>query len=539
MIANQTETTDAAVHLDLVPIAQLVVGLLMTAAVASALMAYFSWWFAIPISMVLSWLASRLAVNVFGPASSIGWGLRLASLLMLVAVLATTVGLSYSALYSILFAKTSAIEDYERQRTSTERVLSTAVAHATTVETAVSAWATYSEEMAANEAKSGGTCPSKAASKGIRGPIAMFRTNEAAIAKDLGQAVSAGVKAITTQTAQTVGKRATSFEEARRQMTIMNAALQAADALAHQSLASTVQATLENQRIASIRWPNGEEFECGDMARNTLIERARRALSELKAMPAFPALSVAINLSDSQAITGRGLLRSYNLLLHALSFGLAGQFGDDPLMVEALKRGIINQETVGFLLACLIEIAVLATALLQARRPHRPLPVNPAAWIQRLERGSVSGTTTVGASNTLYGSMLRLAANLVLVHEDCGTPTRQPQAVEFQYRSYPEREMQLAANHLAPYVVPAFGGEEYIFLPASAPVKTIAVAQMLAAHGAALLLSTQSAWRQVASHPNVSRRLQALVPGANTTSWSVFKLTPDFAQALRLKMLAA
>lgn len=51
-------------------------------------------------------------------------------------------------------------------------------------------------------------------------------------------------------------------------------------------------------------------------------------------------------------------------------------------MQDALKLGVVNRETLGFVLSLLIELSVLATELVLARRGSVPFSSNLVDWIR-------------------------------------------------------------------------------------------------------------------------------------------------------------
>ena len=50
-------------------------------------------------------------------------------------------------------------------------------------------------------------------------------------------------------------------------------------------------------------------------------------------------------------------------------------------------------------------------------------------------------------------------------------------------------------------------------------------------------MNTQVPWSQIATHRTAASYLQKLVPGAYGQSWEVYKLLPNFAQAMRIQLL--
>src|SRR5207253_2136012 len=83
---------------------------------------------------------------------------------------------------------------------------------------ALRAWSEHSERKADQEAMQGGTCPARAESRGARGPIAMFREGEVAIAGDLHRAMSAKVVDLGAKLESFGASKPTNFEQASARM---------------------------------------------------------------------------------------------------------------------------------------------------------------------------------------------------------------------------------------------------------------------------------------------------------------------------------
>lgn len=62
-------------------------------------------------------------------------------------------------------------------------------------------------------------------------------------------------------------------------------------------------------------------------------------------------------------------------------------------------------------------------------------------------------------------------------------------------------------------------------------------ARALRFNGALGLMNTQVPWSEIAKNRAAAHQLEKSVPGAYGLSWEVYKLRPDFAQAVRIALL--
>src|SRR5205823_599104 len=138
-----------------------------------------------------------------------------------------------------------------------------------------------------------------------------------------------------------------------------------------------------------------------------LIRSAQSALQALRNRPSLKPIEAAIDLTNSQEIATRGLLRSFNAGAKLFTFGLAGSFSDDELMQNALRdAGIVNRETLGLFLASLIELGVLLTAGMVAKRGGVPLQSNA---LSSFETWQEIANRSLGPWRILHGVSLPIA----------------------------------------------------------------------------------------------------------------------------------
>ena len=323
----------------------------------------------------------------------------------------------------------------------------------------------------------------------------------------------------------------------------LNVAIEAGESLAHGALVKSAKHTLQDRIESQIAWPNGEVFSCGDTTRDDLLKRALAALAAVEQLPALKPMAPAIDLSNPQAVANRGLLRSFNSIALLASFGLVGQYEDDPLMVEALKKGVINQETLGMLTASLLELCVVLTAVMASRRGASPFAFRPdealASW-----RAKANSEAHFGLKMFHLASLALCMGlfNMLWAYPATDRPTtlvdKPARHSSFTLDAdpvYPGRELSWASS-LAPFLI-SFHDDDYVCIPAGRSPKASMAARALRYQGAATLINSLVPWDAVAGNRVAAYQLQKLVPDAKGMPWEVFKLEPSFAQALRLMLL--
>lgn len=540
-VANTANTANSPMKFDGSLLLYIGASLMMAVMVATSAATYFGWLAAVPLGIALTYVFGRLVKIATAPRGEATVAWRVGAVAMAILVFGATMGLSYATIYARLFAVTSALDNFQKVRLPAQHQLDSLVGHAMTAAKAMESWNSHSSDRAKTEASGGGTCPAKAASLGKRGPIAMFREGEAAIAADLYATVYAEVNGIATKLAEVKAQRPADYQAMMRFTRDLNTAIEQAETLAHGSLVKTALDTLQRQSEIKITWPNGETFECGDVARNELLMKARSAFTELSKAPALTPLAPAIDLSNPQATATRGLLRSYNSIAAVFTVGAAGQFGDDPLMLEALKKGVINQETLGMMLAALFEFLVTIASALQSRRGSAPFPITPATVVAScMERVANAPTAVERARASLLLVLAKTFFNLTYATTASrqGIASAKAHAAHFDFEdpAFPAREVTWGINRLAPYMVSLHDGD-YVCVPAGANPRASIAARALAFSGAVSLMNTQVPWSAIATNRIAAQQLQKIVPRAYGMSWEVYKLTPSFAQALRIELL--
>lgn len=371
----------------------------------------------------------------------------------------------------------------------------------------------------------------------------MFRIGEAGIASNLRKDIQVAVDAIAGRLEDIVERKPRNFAETTELTSELNVAIESGEAMAHGVLIASARKTVKDRIEAQIAWPNGEIFACGDTTRDELLKRALEALEALERLPALSPMAPGIDLSNPQAVANRGLLRSFNMLARISTFGLAGQFDDDPLMQQALRRGVINQETLGMFMASLLELCVVLTAVMAARRGPPPFAFRPnnsiAAW---QAAANAQPGTAAKMLNMVAIVAVKCACNMLWAYEVDDKPhaTAQPRPSGQVNRGadpvFPGREVAWAAD-LLPFLV-TLHNDDYVCIPAGRRPKASMAARALHYQGAAVLISSQVSWQAVAANRVAAFQLQKIVPDAKLILWEVFKLEPSFAQALRLEFLS-
>lgn len=538
---NETNNRHAVIF-DPILVVYVLMVVLMAGAVAYSVSLYLGWIVALPIGTALTYCFSRLVKTVAAPAGMFSRAWRLGCGLAALAVFGVSMGLSNSTLYVKFFAQNSALEYFQKSRLPVQRQLETLVGNAKTASKALAAWDSHSKAKAQQEANTGGTCPTKAASPSGRGPIAMFRTGEMGIASNLHADIQSAVDAVAAGLDHVKQIKPKDFAEVVKLTNDLNVAIEAGEAMAHGALVKSAKQTLQSRIESQIAWPNGEVFSCGDTTRDELLKRALAALTEVEQLPTLKPMAPGIDLSNPQAVANRGLLRSFNSIAILVSYGLVGQFEDDPLMTEAMKRGVINQETLSMLMASLLELCVVLTAVMAARRGAPLLALNPdqalAVWQAKAETEPRFGKKLLhllglalckGLFNMLWAYPAADGTTLI------DRPSRKSGFTVDADPVYPGRELDWATS-LAPFLI-SFHDDDYVCIPAGRSPKASMAARALRYQGAATLINSLVPWDVVAANRVAAHQLQKLVPDAKVLSWEVFKLEPSFAQALRLMLL--
>lgn len=546
--ANNEAANGAAPHFSAVPLMYALMSTLLGGSIAYSVAQFLSWWVALPIGVAMSYGFCTLVKGAVAPAGEVTRVWRMTCVFASLLIFCITMGFSYSTLYQKFSALNSALDYFQKTRMPVQRQLESMHANAETAAQSFKAWSQHSTLKANQEAQGGGTCPAKAQSLGRRGPIAMFREGESSIATELNVAIQDKVDSLGNSLKVVKAIKPKDYAEVVRLTSDLNAAVESAEALAHGSFVQSTKGTLQRQFDTLITWPNGEKFKCADTARDELLNRAMAALTSLEKTPSITPLAPAIDLSNPQAVASRGLLRNFNFLAKLVSNGHAGQFEDDPLMADALKKGIFNQETIWQFIASLLEFMTVIFALLAAKRGQPLYAMQPNAWLASWKAAAAAEQRTwAKASHAVGISCAKGLANLlwsypeviekqsrVRPHETTGLPSEVELVSE---PVYPLRELMWGLG-LVPYLFLVHDCE-YACIPAGRKLRASLAAQALHFRGVVDLLSTNVGLDLVEKYnPSVVMQLQRLVPDAGNIAWELYRLEPGFAQALRVHLLS-
>lgn len=522
---------------------------IMVFAIGTGLAKYFGWFVGITIGLALSYVFSALVKTVVAPAGEVKRSERVWAGVFALALCGVTMGLSYSTVYATLFAQASALGEFQRVRLPVQRQLESAVlANAEASVKAFAAWQKDSARKAEQEGKGGGSCPARAASLGKRGPIAMWREADAGIAANLESELRSNVEGIRTRFNALKDRKAATFAEAMEITTGLNGVIEASEALARGSYIQATKETLSRQLASEITWLNGEVFKCGDTTRDELIKRAQAALNDLadlKKNPPIHPLAPAIDLSNQQELTIRGLLRSFNAIAWVMTFGVVGTFADDPLMEVALKtKGLINRETIGFFIVGLIELSVFFTAFLAVRAGQPPFPFQPTRMLAGLEaRAAQQNNWLIQLMTLLALSVAKLVVNLFFTQQantttgGANTPADTDKDVVIHPDPvYPTRELDWGIL-LAPYLLANHDGDYLVVPNITRCARVLMAARALEYQSAAVLLNLNVPWASIASYRPAAEQFERLLPDAINLNYAIYKLTPAFGQAMRLQLL--
>lgn len=523
-------------------LARMIHGLTLTAlmlSIALSLLAFMPLMLAAILGLALAYVFDMLVRTALGQVQGAGWRQRVGAALGALLVFGTSMGLSYSTLYRTLFAQKSALNHLQAERSTAMRALDTVLASATSAQSQFEAWSRHSSLRAQQEAQGGGSCPARAASSGKRGPIAIWREEEAAMADALVTEFSAQVQRLVGPMATVRTAKPTGYDDSLPVQAALNEAIDAARQLTQGPLVGATRDTLQRRAEARIQWANGESFACGDTVRDELLKHASNALEHLAKQRELANVRPAIDLHNGQDLTTRALLRSYNALLAVATLGHAGQFGDDPLMRNALKDGLINQETLGMFLAAILEFCVVLTAMISHRHGEPLFAFDPANALNQLDQQRLThtGKTRLGYTAVLLTG--RVLANQFWTRGQSAAATHKQAP---QLPPLPDNAQTLAApwDDMVKRLLPwwfAWNQREFVILPCGRHDHASLAMRSLCFYGRATLIGSQVSWNDVSKHRLAADKLQRLVPDARTRTYEVFELDPVFAQQWRDQLL--
>lgn len=369
---------------------------------------------AVAMGLVFTGLLKLLVEAAAEAAARRQWLWLAAAVAGVVLVSGTTTALTAATLYERFFAVPSAVRDFSTRREPVERGLHRTVGTGEAAVGALRAWSTDAAAKAQRERTEGGSCPMRPDTIGKPGEISRWRDDDANSAAQLAQQLGGAVQqARQSLDALAALPRPAGYDGVRAGVVAANRALDAAAALG--AGGHVTQATLDalRQRAkAGIVRRSGEVVPCGDGVRAQLVAQADAALAKLAAEAPQPRLQPGVDLSDRHDLATRAWLRGYNGLLMLATFGMAGSFADDPLMQTALReQGVVNRETLMFVIAMLAESAVVMTALLARRQRSVPITPGLVAWLEARAHGQGDANT---AARPRWRRWLLCAAHILV-----------------------------------------------------------------------------------------------------------------------------
>lgn len=542
----------SAVRFDPAHALHVVMFVVMVGAVSWSIASFITPWIAVPIGTALTYAFARLAKVALGIHRGAIRTERVASGVGAWFVFCLTMGLSYGSLYMGVFAEPSAIRQLQEMRTPVQRQLDMVLADAVAARNAFDAWAKDSKQKAAAESRpvdGGGTCPLKSQTGGRRGPIAMWREAEASMASKVNGELGDAIAALEARVKAIPQGRPDKYAAATGVMANLNAAVAVAESVTHGSATRGALDTLDRQLNAVITWVDGTKFDCGDTARTDLMLSAQKALKALQAQPVLKPIEPSIDLSNRQDVATRGLLRSFNAGAKLFTFGMVGSFADDDLMQKALQQsGLINRESLGLGLSALLEMTLVFTAAIAARRGASPVPIDPLRGFRAWQAMADQAQGRNALIHMLVMPVAKAGFNFLFTSTTLDTVDGSSRVapVPFKTSSHPIVEIEPDpdvprrelgwAKELLPWLF-AWHDKDYIVLPQDRAPKASLAARALYYNNAAALIGTDVAWDLVARHRMAARRLLRLLPDARSSTYEVYELAPPFAQAMRVSLL--
>lgn len=537
-------------HFTLLPLMHWVAVVMLAGSAIVALSGFLSLPAAVAAGTVLTFLLKTLLEQaieafygrrwVFGTVYAVGG----------FAIVCVTTALTAATLYARVFAEPSARADWTERREPVERELQRIVAQARTAELAMADWAKDAQQKATAEATEGGTCPNLPDTQGRRGPVAKWREDDSRIAQSLASELKALADTASASTSTLVAMpKPADFGAVKAGF---EAANKASDDITRLTgggnYAADTLRVLESRRISTIERA-GQSVSCGDSARLTYIERASTALASLAAMKPMPRMQPGVDIGDPHDVLTRSMLRSFNGVLAMATFGRAGSFAGDELMQVALQQhGIVNRETLAFVISILAEVALALTTLLIVRQGRKPYPDNPVDWIDADEQRKPQ----VGTRYALARGLAKRVANVFYIEPGApegihaagsGAAQHSGSAATTGLIELPEdprlsrdREASWSGSLLQHHV--SWGKRDFLFLPITREATAAArIAQALAYQGQAELVA-DSAPDRLLMEPEVATRLEfAHGPDWHQHRYQVYLLGPAYAQMMRLRAI--
>lgn len=507
------------------------------------------------VAMLLVYCFSAAVRQAATPA--IGWKQRLFFGGIAWSMFAVTMGLTSAGIYERVTAHHSALKYLESQQVPLERQLQGVISTARTANNAFLSWSDHSQKMARQEEyDGGGSCPGKLGSGGKNGPITAFRKNESVIATQLSGDIAATVKQLDNQISGAVGQRAKNFSDVKAITAKLNSAVETAQALTHGSSIVAAKDALGRAAESTITWIDGKKLACGDNARDEAILRANAALKSLAAIPDIKPIQIALDLDNRQALATHGLQRSGNLALSVATLGRAGSFNADPLLLAAYKEnGAFNRESLSMWLGSLLELSVVITGILAARRAPLKLSgglsESVAKWNERIAANPKEhsllqrfGANVAGQAASLFYSSRRDVKPFLVAEEVVDETVDDRKKAVFSRPNHagvdlvedPELNPRdlIELRHIAPYMVTLGDCKAYVVIPPPvlAPLPNVAADSMV--HRACAKPVAIDVPRSVIARNPMLATIEQTLPEAKRIEFRVFEIAPEFAQKLRL-----
>jgi hypothetical protein len=457
-----------------------------------------------------------------------------------------TVALTAATLYAKVFAGPSASMDFTAHRTPLEREAQRLLAQAAAAQTAMTTWATDAAAKAKQEEQQGGSCPNRADTGGKRGPVTHFRESDGKIAAALAAELKVLSDSAQSSTSALVAlPKPKAFVDVQAGFTAMNKAADDISRLAGSASQSMAMVkVLEERRVASIEASGGAVISCGDMARLTHIQRAADALTGLAGASTMARVQPGVDVSDPQEVLTRSMLRSMNAVLSLASFGYAGSFGDDRLMLQELKRnGWLNSQTLALVLSTLAEVSVVFTALLLVFHGRAPFSDTLVGWL----RGADKRNPHPSAMHAVALAMSRRLANLFYVESAGGGHATQVLDAAQASTGFGDIELvddptcrpkyAAFAEALLPYHYP-WADKDYVVIPVAPQLRQVrSMAHALRAQGQFHCISASAPAKSLESKPDIVAQMQTQFGDAwRRMQYEVFEVVkPAFAQLMRLQ----
>lgn len=518
-----TAQAPSAAHFNPARFVQLLASLVLFAAVAHALSSYVNLLVAAALALVLTQLlkqAVMLALQSLRQRRRLavaGW--CLASGLLG----STTVALTAASVYERLFAGNSAIQDFMVRREPAERQLQAQLSRGQQALRAAEAWAADAAEKQQLEATRGGTCANRLDTRGIPGEIARWRDDDMRIARDLAASLQGTLQGAQQALQATIAiPRPRSAQEVQAAFGTLNTAVDAAAPLAGDAgIASGALQTLRARRLIQVEPRSGLKFACSDAARDQLLDSLDRNLDGVMKTIALPRMSPGVDLSSREDITTRAWLRSYNGVLKLISLNHAGSFADDPLMSKALAdHGIINRETLMFILASIAELGLVVSTIAASGQGQTPFR---SQWLDRLAaRPEAEAEDASAPANGWQGALRQLrspgrwaaraVANLLYAHpleaEQAAMATASSAS---DWSAEPEPDLSAGQRawiqELAPYAVLQPGGVVELVIPQLPGTRRArGLAHELSAQRALKCLSASATLHDAPVPPDIAER---------------------------------